>query len=453
MLRGEWASLGLLVCLGAGCVDYGLVGYGPEQGAYEIGIEGCVECFPGEGEHPTRVLVAIDGSQSMLVADPDAERAAAARRLVERQLAHAQTEFCLIRFASGAEALSDFTADAARLEEALAVLGEAGGSTNFPSALALAGSLLESEMRSQTEQDRGRSSYHAVFLCGGVFPASGPEDIRQSVRQIAELGERYGAAGLRLHFAYLAAGEPEPVRAETAVLLSGLASIGSGAYLEFGSAAEIDFGAIPVLSALPPSPSTPVWAVNTNALPGPDGWLPDSDADGLDDGREIGLGLDPLRADSDGDGYGDLVELLLGLDPGRPDPCADGRDGDGDGLRDCEEAALSTDPASPDSDADGLPDLVELRCGSSPLLPGPLTSPWDTARYRYSLQPDELDFRIEHIPLVPGLGAGNTILVQVDVFPASPYMHPGRFRTARLHMAEPFGQSPGRIWLEDSDFE
>ncbi|MFW6182509.1 MAG: protein kinase domain-containing protein [Chloroflexota bacterium] len=71
---------------------------------------------------------------------------------------------------------------------------------------------------------------------------------------------------------------------------------------------------------------------------------PDSDGDGVPDGDEIELQLDPLSTDSDGDGLSDGRELDLGTDPLRVDT-------DGDGLSDgLEVHELRTDPLTPDTE-------------------------------------------------------------------------------------------------------
>jgi hypothetical protein len=114
---------------------------------------------------------------------------------------------------------------------------------------------------------------------------------------------------------------------------------------------------------------------NRNAIPTPEGFIPDSDADGLSDAEEALLSLNPLDADSDGDFFQDKLEHLLrtlGLDPELPNTfpdCDDETlDTDGDGLRDCEEKLLATDKTLFDTDADGFPDWVEFRAGTNPLF-------------------------------------------------------------------------------------
>ena len=100
--------------------------------------------------------------------------------------------------------------------------------------------------------------------------------------------------------------------------------------------------------------------------------LQDTDGDGINDGKELFLGLDPLVADatdSDGDGYPDLVEEMLGTDPNNPDS-------DLDGASDGEEAQNETDgldpndkPGVPDEDKEGVSDGLETIMGTDPKNP------------------------------------------------------------------------------------
>lgn len=86
----------------------------------------------------------------------------------------------------------------------------------------------------------------------------------------------------------------------------------------------------------------------------------DQDYDGVQDGLEIRLGLDPLVADQnptalapetdrDGDGVSDDLEARLGTNPDRADT-------DNDGVRDGTELRLGLNPRSAMSYGDGIPD-------------------------------------------------------------------------------------------------
>ena len=90
----------------------------------------------------------------------------------------------------------------------------------------------------------------------------------------------------------------------------------------------------------------------------------DTDNDGLNDGNEMLLGLDPGNYDVDGDGLPDGWELSLGLDP--HDPSDSTADTDGDGLSNADEYHNGTDPQNADTDGDGSTDGAEVAGGSDP---------------------------------------------------------------------------------------
>ena len=50
--------------------------------------------------------------------------------------------------------------------------------------------------------------------------------------------------------------------------------------------------------------------------------IADTDEDGLNDGDEVDLGGDPLKADSDGDGMEDGAEVTSGRNPTLNEPAA-----------------------------------------------------------------------------------------------------------------------------------
>jgi hypothetical protein len=120
--------------------------------------------------------------------------------------------------------------------------------------------------------------------------------------------------------------------------------------------------------------------------------LKDTDCDGLSDEEEFstiypgGKKTDPNNPDTDADGIPDGVELgrTTSVDPscrfvGDADPTTTSSpvnaDSDGDGLKDGEEDKNhsgkvdpgETDPNNPDTDNDGLPDGLEVKTGTNPL--------------------------------------------------------------------------------------
>jgi hypothetical protein len=86
----------------------------------------------------------------------------------------------------------------------------------------------------------------------------------------------------------------------------------------------------------------------------------DADGDGIKNGEEEDLGLDPDNADSDDDGLDDGAEIDAGSDPLEPDT-------DGDGLLDGDEIDIGTDPNEMDTDGDSYNDHDEDYEGTDPL--------------------------------------------------------------------------------------
>lgn len=82
----------------------------------------------------------------------------------------------------------------------------------------------------------------------------------------------------------------------------------------------------------------------------------DTDSDGIPDGQEIDkYRTDPLKSDTDGDGISDGDEILIYKTDTR------NRDTDGDGLSDYDEIFVhKSDPLKADTDGDGISDQVEV---------------------------------------------------------------------------------------------
>ena len=87
---------------------------------------------------------------------------------------------------------------------------------------------------------------------------------------------------------------------------------------------------------------------------------PDTDDDGLTDGKEVNIyHTDPLKSDTDDDGIPDLWELRHKLDPTNSSDALE--DLDDDGLNNLKEYQLGTDIRDNDTDNDALSDGDELK--------------------------------------------------------------------------------------------
>jgi gliding motility-associated-like protein len=107
----------------------------------------------------------------------------------------------------------------------------------------------------------------------------------------------------------------------------------------------------------------------------------DCDNDGLTNGIEITLGLDPTNPDSDGDGVIDGTEVSNNTNPS--DPCSfifanqtvvptsvwNALDCDNDGITNGGELLIGTNPTNPDTDGDGVLDGTEVSDNTNPLDP------------------------------------------------------------------------------------
>ncbi len=258
-----------------------------------------------------------------------------------------------------------------------------------------------------------------------------PYQLLARVQDIMDLSKRYDVGDIRLHTGLVLDPNADPGviaifgdPAQAVPLMEEMANLGEGLAMKFYGGDQIDFLEINYRSLKQPRVVTDFYADNTSSPPGAEGFLIDTDGDGLTDAEELAIGTSPRNNDTDGDGYRDGLEWkrrAYGLDPLDPclprlvdvpgaDPLAEcdplapmtcnfeygqnGRiyiDTDRDGLNDCEEKQLGTNPDSPDTDHDGLIDSVEVRFGTNPVL-------WD---YEQDSEGDSLRNGMEVISHLP----------------------------------------------------
>jgi hypothetical protein len=99
-----------------------------------------------------------------------------------------------------------------------------------------------------------------------------------------------------------------------------MARHGDGTMRDYNSGEGVDFLHVNYTSIRRPWTLSNFIVYNTSVVPTDtgDGFLPDSDRDGLGDDEEFDVGTDRVNPDTDGDGYGDFIEVrntAAGFDP------------------------------------------------------------------------------------------------------------------------------------------
>lgn len=380
----------LLSCSDAGL--YALDGRGP-GGKDRASFSGSV-CVPlaGGEAFPTKVLFAFQGGEG-----------------VEREIVGYATEgmttltsrfsgpfvrFGLVAYHTVATGLLGRFSDAAELQATLPRYAsyQESGPVSVRASLRLAKTLLSGDMQTSCRGEVARTRYIVVVVvrsqdtscanpafnigldtrCSalGATPECSQCELTAVTGEIKALAEQFGAGEVvvqpvyvrgttadnvtRQHVAAIAnAGGSEPLETDAAGLPGTLTSI---QYTARQNSLQLKR----------------FFAFNRNVAVRAGQLLPDSDGDGLPDSDEDALATDAGQQDTDQDGLMDGLEVRMGLDPLQPDiinGCNPSLDEDGDRLNTCEERVLGTDPCIGDSDGDTLPDLVEALAQTNPLVP------------------------------------------------------------------------------------
>lgn len=340
-------------------------------------------------------------------------------------------EFAIARFGSAkqvltknTEGLDGFTNDVVELISAIPQVSNGGSVTDYEGAFALAYKTISSDIKLVLDKNAAavnRTKYVVVFLSDGEpYPKVNDEDdwdtvpdyikkdligdkcsdptdssctaaiqeynipnrILQRVQEVMSLKTLYRLGDIRIHTAFLAGNNPSWIEDEATYLLKQMAQIGKGTFRSFPNGEDINFLHVGFSSLKRVFRMKNFVASNLSAQPWAGSQLKDSDADGLEDGEEKQAGTNVALADSDDDGFSDLLEHFYrssgwdALDPADADcPLLEDKDGDrlpddtdGDGLLDCEERFLGTSRNLFDSDADGVPDGIEVRVGTNPVV-------------------------------------------------------------------------------------
>lgn len=408
----------LVSALLVGCTDAGLYNRSePPIEADRVALTGRV-CAddPETARFPVRVVIVADQAGGPLFADfdPGAARVDVLSRFVQSALARPEYAFAVVGYAGRATRLAPLEPDPARpgaftrnpgellnaltrLSLPVPCLGE-DTCRDYEDGLRAARAVIEDDLAARPAGLRATTHYVVLFVnAGPQIPlarardccaegaecegADNPSHICQRqldaarVAAMRDLVAAEGAAGFQFHVMHLAASGDAEIDDIMAVNHQQLAFAGGGRYARFGAAGAIAVDPLRLFDQRSALRVKRLIVANLNALPGPDGLRPDSDADGLADAEEAAFGADPDLPDTDGDGITDLVEVLAGQSPAMADTptvCADlevpAADLDLDGLTDCDEALLGTDRSLVDSDGDGLPDPLEVAFGTDYLV-------------------------------------------------------------------------------------
>ena len=405
----------LLALLALGCTDAELYHRrSPPIEANRVAVSGrvCTE-DPDLARFPTRLILVVDQAAGPLFSDydPDARRIDLLSRLVQSALSRPEYAVAVIGYGGRAVKLAPaegaFGRNPGELLNAITRLSLPQGCVGesrcrvYEDALRVAGTLIEDDLAALPAGDRILTRYEILLVNAGPAepmarskdccadgdrgcldqgdnPASPACQAQLDTRRAQALGDLVSdarAAGLQLHVAHLDAVDDAETRDALADAHQQLAFAGAGRYARYAPGAAFDITPLGLFDHPGSLRAKQLVVANLNAMPSPDGPVPDSDADGLPDDAEPGAGTSPTARDTDDDGIGDLVEILVGLDPTIPDApstCAalePSADDDRDGLTDCEEAIVGTDPSLVDTDGDALPDRLELALGTDYLNP------------------------------------------------------------------------------------
>ncbi|MHB1845029.1 MAG: vWA domain-containing protein [Deltaproteobacteria bacterium] len=371
---------------------------------------------PSDVVSPIKIVFAMDGTGSMIVSDPQGERAQAMVNLLQSFPQDPNIYFAVFVFAGpavtylthgGAPGFDQLvTYSPSQMNTLVQTLlqytnpANNAQSTDFIKPLNDIYTMIASDipLALLNGEDGGTDGgatapprYTAIFLSDGSPTFDEDGELPGACKRIADLGSLVESVQLDTVHVFnpatpLAAGClipadggtpncPGLIVAQDAARLSNMAGWGNGQFRDFENNEPINFLSFKTGEIRRPYVLKQLYAANLSAPPDSPLGIADSDGDGLTDAEEVALGTDPHNRDTDGDGFSDGLEVALArlganLDPLRFDPgCPTaliGVDSDCDGLSDCDEQLIGTNSQLIDTDFDGAPDGLEWLMGTQP---------------------------------------------------------------------------------------
>ncbi len=380
----------LLSCSDAGlyALDGRAVG-GKDRASFSGNI--CMPLAGGEA-FPTKVLFALQGGEG--VETEIVGFATQGMSDVSSRYSGPFVKFGLVAYHTVATGLLGRFSDAAELQATLPRYAtyQETGPVSIRASLRLAKTLLSGDMQTSCRGEVARTRYIVVLVvrsqdtscanpafnigldsrCSalGNTTACSQCELTAVTGEIKALAQQFGAGEVVVQPIYVRGTTPDNA---TRQHVAAIANAGGTEPLETDAAGLVNTLRNLQYSARQSSLTLKrFFAFNRNVAVRAGQLLADSDGDGLPDLDEDGLATDATRQDTDQDGLMDGLEVRMGLDPLRPDiinGCNLSLDEDGDRLNTCEERVLGTDPCIGDSDGDTLPDLVEALAQTNPLVP------------------------------------------------------------------------------------
>lgn len=304
---------------------------------------------------PLKIWFVVDDSGSMQTNDPNRRRYTALKELAAKLGEPGKVYFGGMKFSGDAAMrfttprfLDDVAAFGAQVDAATTAGNNA---TPYLAALNYAHGELAQDINEDKVKAR-RTRYVVIFLSDGNPTDSTEPQIISAVESLMALKPEVG--GITLNTVYLGGGAGT---AET--ILRNMAAKGEGQYKSFPNGDALDYSGFDFSTIRRSYTERAFLVTNRTMLPTSMGQVVDSDLDGIGDEAEEAAGTDPLSRDTDQDGCSDLMEIRVGWDPKVPGTanrqcvCKDDsgtKDTDKDGLTDCEEGWIGTLPLEPDSD-------------------------------------------------------------------------------------------------------